>query len=50
MLVARNVVRVSIESLHGVETLVTLFGHPPYLERARLRLRPTFRIDWGLES
>jgi hypothetical protein len=50
VLVARKVVRVTIERLHGVETLVALVARPPDLDRVRLTLRPTFRLEWGLEE
>ena len=47
-LVARDVHRISVERLHGNETLVADYGYPNR-QHARLMLRPTFRIEWGLE-
>ena len=48
-LVARDVARIGIERRHDTETLVAVYGHQPNLQRARLTLRPTFLIEWGLE-
>jgi len=45
-LAARDVRSIEIERLHGVETLVAVFGAEPDLHRARLTLRPTVRLDW----
>ena len=50
VLVAREVASIRIERFHGVETLVAVFGRQPALQRARLTLRPSFRIEWGLET
>jgi len=47
-LAARDVQGIKIEQLHGVETLVAVFGTKPNLQKARLTLHPTFRLDWGL--
>jgi hypothetical protein len=49
-LVARDVALIGIERLHDTETLVAVYGHHPDVQRARLTIRPTFRIDWGLET
>jgi hypothetical protein len=47
VLKADDVASVKIERLHGVETLVALFGDGADLREARLTLRPALRLEWG---
>jgi hypothetical protein len=44
---ARDLKGIKVEQLHGVETLVAVFGTEPNLQQARLTLRPTLDLDWG---
>ena len=44
---AQDVSSLRIERLHGVKTLVALFGREPDLREARLTLAPTLRLEWG---
>jgi hypothetical protein len=46
-LTARDVRSVKIERLHGVETLLAVFGSTNNLQQVRLRLRPSLHLDWG---
>jgi hypothetical protein len=49
-LAARDVARIRLERPHGNEELVADYGPDRNRQRARLTLRPTFRLEWGLET
>lgn len=44
LLSAQDVASLRIERLHGVETLVAVFGRKPDLREARLAFAPTLRL------
>ena len=44
---ADDVARLTIERLHGVETLVAFFGNEDDRREVRLTLQPTLRLEWG---
>ena len=46
-LVANDLQCVKIERLHGEEILLAVFGPKHEPQQVRLRLRPTFHLDWG---
>jgi len=46
-LIANDLRSVKIERLHGAETLLAVFGPKHDLHQVRLKLSPTFQLDWG---
>ena len=46
-LVANDLRSVKIERLHGVETLLAVFGPEHDLQQVRFAFRPTLHLDWG---